>query len=75
MDEKTLIQAREGIDPPDPAVPGAPMHIAARYTRKGALNLFALLSVTVWGFPGVFLAGYRARSVAAGRARNPADPG
>jgi transposase len=45
VDEKTSIQAREGIDPPRPSIPGSSMHIAPRYTRKGALNLFALLSV------------------------------
>jgi transposase len=45
VDEKTSIQARQGIDPPRPAMPGSSMQIAPRYQRKGALHLFALLSV------------------------------
>lgn len=45
VDEKTSIQARQGIDPPVPAQPGHPTHIAARYMRRGALQLFACLSV------------------------------
>lgn len=45
VDEKTSIQAREGIHPPDPAVPEHPVHVAARYNRRGALQLFAGLSV------------------------------
>jgi transposase len=45
VDEKTSIQARKGIDPPDPSIAGSSMRIAPRYERKGALNLFALLSV------------------------------
>ena len=44
-DEKTSIQAREGIDLPQPAVAGQPQHLAARYQRRGALQLFAGLSV------------------------------
>jgi transposase len=44
-DEKTSIQAREGIHPPDPAAPGEPVHVAPRYKRRGALQLFAALSV------------------------------
>ena len=44
-DEKTSIQARDGIDEPKPAAAGQPQHIAARYERRGALQLFAGLSV------------------------------
>lgn len=44
-DEKTSIQAREGVDEPRPALPGRFGQIAARYWRHGALNLFAALSV------------------------------
>lgn len=44
-DEKTSIQARERIHPVDPVVPGHPAHVASRYTRRGALQLFAGLSV------------------------------
>ena len=45
VDEKTSIQAREGVHPPDPPVPGQPMHVAPRYIRHGAVQLFAALSV------------------------------
>ena len=45
VDEKTSLQARQGIDPPVPAKPGQPIHLAARYIRRGALQLFAYLSV------------------------------
>lgn len=45
VDEKTSIQAREGIHPNKPAGVKQPVHFAPRYTRKGALNLFAALSV------------------------------
>jgi transposase len=45
VDEKTSIQAREGEQPPDPAVPGQPMHVSPRYKRRGAWQLFAALSV------------------------------
>jgi transposase len=45
VDEKTSIQAREGIDPPESAIPEHPVHVAARYIRRGALQLLALLSV------------------------------
>lgn len=45
VDEKTSLQAREGVDPPDPAAPGQPQHVAPRYKRQGALQLFAALSV------------------------------
>jgi transposase len=44
-DEKTSLQARDGIDAPQPASTGQPQHIAARYVRRGALQLFAGLSV------------------------------
>jgi len=44
-DEKTSIQARKRPQEPKPAVPGHPAHISHRYKRKGALNLFAALSV------------------------------
>jgi transposase len=44
-DEKTSIQAREGIDAPQPVVAGHAQHVAARYGRRGALQLFAGLSV------------------------------
>lgn len=44
-DEKTSIQARKRKQTPTPAAPGHPVHISHRYERKGALNLFAALSV------------------------------
>jgi transposase len=44
-DEKTSIQARDGIDDPAPVTPEQPQHVAARYIRRGALQLFAGLSV------------------------------
>jgi transposase len=44
-DEKTSIQARDGIDDPQPVTAGHPQHIAARYERRGAVQLFAGLSV------------------------------
>src|SRR5574341_2613428 len=44
-DEKTSIQAREGMDAPQPAAAGQLPHSAARYERRGALQLFAGLSV------------------------------
>ncbi len=44
-DEKTSIQARQRIDEPQPAAVGQAAHIAARYERRGALQLFAGLSV------------------------------
>jgi DDE superfamily endonuclease len=52
MDEKTSIQAREGEEVPRPANVGSPQLQEARYIRRGALNLFAALSVAdgkVWG--------------------------
>jgi hypothetical protein len=45
VDEKTSIQARKRPRKPDPTVPGHPVHVLHRYKRKGALNLFAALSV------------------------------
>jgi hypothetical protein len=45
VDEKTSIQARQLAEEPVPAKPGQPMHVAARYKRQGALQLFAGLSV------------------------------
>lgn len=44
-DEKTSIQAREGVDAPRPSLRKRVGQVAARYTRRGALNLFAALSV------------------------------
>ena len=44
-DEKTSLQAREGVDEPQPVQPKRVGRRAARYTRHGALNLFAGLSV------------------------------
>lgn len=45
LDEKTSIQAREGEQPPRPARPGNPVLHEARYHRRGALHLFAGLSI------------------------------
>lgn len=45
VDEKTSLQARQGVDEPKPACPGSPVQLAARYVRRGALQLFAALSV------------------------------
>lgn len=45
VDEKTSIQARKRPQAPDPAGCGQPVHVSHRYERKGALNLFAALSV------------------------------
>ena len=45
VDEKTSIQARQGLHPTRAAAVKQPVHFAARYTRKGAINLFAALSV------------------------------
>jgi transposase len=44
-DEKTSIQAREGVDAPQPSLRKRIAQVAARYWRRGALNLFAALSV------------------------------
>lgn len=45
LDEKTSIQAREGESPPRPARPGRGMLVNPRYHRRGAVQLFASLSV------------------------------
>jgi transposase len=45
VDEKTSIQARQLEQEPTPAKPEQPMHMAPRYKRQGALQLFAGLSV------------------------------
>ena len=42
VDEKTSIQARLGLHSLRPAAPEQPVHVASRYTRLGALNLFAV---------------------------------
>ena len=45
VDEKTSLQARQGEQGPEAATPGQPMHVTPRYTRRGAWQLFAGLSV------------------------------
>jgi len=45
MDEKTSIQARQRINPTKAAIAAFPIHIADRYRRMGALNLFCALMV------------------------------
>ncbi|WP_263984277.1 transposase [Nostoc flagelliforme] len=45
VDEKTSIQAREGLHPNRAATVKQPVHFAARYDGKGATHLFAALSV------------------------------
>ena len=45
IDEKTSIQARNPIHETKPAIPEHPVQVAARYERKGALNLFCALIV------------------------------
>lgn len=45
VDEKTSIQARKRLHLCQAAIPGHPVHVAPRYERKGALHLFAALSV------------------------------
>jgi DDE superfamily endonuclease/homeodomain-containing protein len=54
MDEKTSIQAREGEQAPRPAEGGSPQLQESRYQRRGALNLFAALSVADGKVCGVF---------------------
>ncbi len=44
-DEKTSIQARELEQAPQAAIPRWPMHVSPRYSRRGAVQLFAGLSV------------------------------
>lgn len=45
LDEKPSIQARKRPQEPRPAGPGQPQHLSPRYERKGALQLFAGLSI------------------------------
>ena len=45
VDEKTSIQARQLEQEPTPVKPNHPVHVAPRYKRQGALQLFAGLSV------------------------------
>jgi hypothetical protein len=45
IDEKTSIQARDPIHETKPAVAEHPVHVAARYKRMGALQLFCALIV------------------------------
>lgn len=45
VDEKTSIQAREAEWGPRQVAPGAPLQVSPRYVRRGALHLFAGLSV------------------------------
>jgi len=45
VDEKTSIQAGHPLHPTEPPNPSHPVHVAPRYERQGALNLFAALSV------------------------------
>lgn len=54
MDEKTSIQARKGEPAPRPAEVASPQLQEARYERRGALNLFAALSVADGQVRGVF---------------------
>src|SRR5205807_7068203 len=54
MDEKTSIQAREGEEAPRPAKVGGPQLQESRYLRRGALNLFAALSVADGEVYGTF---------------------
>jgi hypothetical protein len=54
MDEKTSIQARQGQEPPRPAHVGSSQLQESRYERRGALNLFAALSVADGKVCGVF---------------------
>jgi len=45
LDEKTSIQARQRPQETEPANSGNPAHVSSRYKRKGALHLFAALSI------------------------------
>lgn len=54
VDEKTSIQAREGEEVPRPAQEGRPQLQEARYGRRGALHLFAGLSVADGKVYGVY---------------------
>jgi transposase len=44
-DEKTSIQARQRVSAPKAAAPGSPLHVADRYKRMGAVQLFCALVV------------------------------
>jgi len=44
-DEKTSIQARQRVSPTKAAAPGLPVHVADRYKRMGAVQLFCALVV------------------------------
>ncbi len=44
-DEKTSIQARQRVSATKPAAPGSPLHVADRYKRMGAVQLFCALVV------------------------------
>src|SRR5215468_11603396 len=44
-DEKTSIQTRQRVSPTKAAAPGLPVHIADRYKRMGAVQLFCALAV------------------------------
>src|SRR4030095_10283659 len=44
-DEKTSIQARQRVSATQAAAPGWPLHIADRYKRMGAVQLFCALMV------------------------------
>ena len=44
-DEKTSIQARQRVSATKAAAPGAPLHVADRYRRMGAVQLFCALVV------------------------------
>ena len=65
LDEKTSIQARQGEQPPRPAIRGHPQLRESRYHRRGARHLFAGLSVAdgrVYGTcrPGKYFADFQA---------------
>jgi transposase len=50
-DEKTSIQARQRVSVTQAAAPGDPLHVADRYKRMGAVQLFcALLVASGWTF-------------------------
>jgi DDE superfamily endonuclease/Homeodomain-like domain len=44
-DEQPSIQARQRVSPTKAAAPGQPVHVAARYKRMGAVQLFCALGV------------------------------
>ena len=44
-DEKTSIQARQRVSATKAAAPGSPLHVADRYKRMGAVQLFCALMV------------------------------